>query len=1526
MAGAHNERFSVAVVGMSGRFPGASSLSEYWQNLVCGLETIRHYTDDELLKMGVSPEHLLDPNFVRAGAHIPDRDLFAASFFGYSPREAELMDPQQRLFLECSWEALENAGYAPRSLQGQTGVFAGTSLSSYLLFNLLGNPKINGDEDSFQVMIGSDKDFISTRLSYKLNLKGPSFTVQSGCSTGLTAVHLAVQSLLAFQCDTAIAGGVSIGVPQRTGYYYEPNGIVSPDGHCRAFDAESAGTLFGEGIGVVVLKRLEDALRGRDFVYAVILGTAINNDGSAKVGYTAPSVEGQSEVIALAHAVAGVTADTISYVEAHGTGTGLGDPAEISGLTKAFRRTTAKNAFCGIGTVKSNIGHLDAAAGVAGFIKTALMLHYKQLVPSLHFKAPNPKIDFANSPFYVVATTQTWNAAGTRRAGVSSFGIGGTNVHAVLEEAPPQLSDLTRKPAQILSVSAQTKSALESATDNLVRFLETSHDEQLPDVAYTLHTGREQFKHRRSVICYQRHDGLEALTAPDRERVFTGTALQGLKVAFMFPGGGTQYPGMGSELYETEPRFREQIDLCCSLLKNELGYELQTLLYPSEKAADRAAAQLMRTSAGLPAIFATEYALSMLLMSWGIKPEFMLGHSLGEYTAACLAGVFSLEQALSLVAFRGRLFEQLPCGSMVSVYLSEIEVRPLLNKDLSIAAINGPSQCVISGPSAEIENLCRLLEEKDVEFHRLHIDAAAHSSMVEPAMAEFRRFLSRMQLGNPTIPFISNSTGTWITPAQATDPEYWVQHLRHTVRFADGLSELMSKDNVLALEVGPSRTLSSLAAPQFKQKAGLILSCLRHPQDSVSELLVVYRTLARMWNAGVRIDWQAFYAEEMRRRIPLPTYPFERERYWIEPHNEKHSARRSVKKANARAQAYTGTWTETPLPLPINAENAKSLWVLLLDDLGIGESLQRSLAQQAEKVIGVKAGKNWDCSPTGIYTVAVDSEADFDRLFQTLLLSDEVSVNLVHLWSLSEAGPMIHGFSEIPELRQKTLSSLLAIGKALGRMKKSHTVRFFAVSNGMAQVGGTEALLPEKAAFAAACRVLPQELESFSTQVIDVSLEGPRATMADRIAGQLLAEVRNAGQNPLVAYRGFRRWLPEYQPLPARLPGKTDSPLRENGVYLITGGTGALGPIIAKSFAARQRCNLVLVARSAFPSSSDWDGWLRSHPADDRTSQTIRALQEIESMGSMVTFFKADISDESAMSTVLDDILQRFGGLHGVVHLAGVTGTEALRLVTDLTAIECERQFAPKVNGCYVLGRLLENIAIDFCLLFSSTASILGGAGMTAYSAANGYLDAFALARSLDSGQKWFSINWDAWLTEASPAFMGSGKTALDRFAIPSEDAIRILHEILMEVPGQYIVSTGDVQGRIEEATEPSTEKEKVPSGSHTEARPILSSDYAAPVTQLQKEIAAVWGEVLGVDKVGLYDNLFELGGNSLIGLRIISRLKRALDVNIPVTALFEGPTVFALSQLVGATHPAVNDYQSSKRRGEMRRQMRAAH
>jgi natural product biosynthesis luciferase-like monooxygenase protein/amino acid adenylation domain-containing protein len=869
---------AIAVVGIAGRFPRASDLAAFWQNLWDGKDGISFFSEEELLAAGVDRALLADPAFVRGRAVLENPGFFDATFFGFNPREAEITNPQHRLFLECCWQALEDAGYDPGPYPGAIGVFASASMNSYLL-RVYSHPQLLHQVGGYRAQIANDREFLPTWVSYKLDLKGPSVNVQTACSSSLVALHMACQSLLNGECDMALAGGVSVRGLAPSGYLYQEGGILSPDGYCRAFDAAAAGTVDGDGVGVVVLKRLDDALADRDNIQAVVLGSAINNDGSSKAGYTAPSLKGQTRVISEALSIADVDPGTVTYIEAHGTGTRLGDPVEISALTDAFRSRTKAAGFCALGSVKTNIGHLDAAAGVAGLIKAVLALRNRRLPPSLHFRRPNPEIDFTKTPFYVNAEPVEWPANGhPRRAGVSSFGIGGTNVHVVLEEAPPLESGPSRE-WQLLTWSARTETALEAATADLARFL-IQTEESLADIAHTL-SARRPFAYRRALAC---RDVREAATLLERP----GSSLQEAqkrRVAFLFPGQGAQRVGMTCNLYQSEPVFRAEVDRCAELLLPALGGDLREVLYPTAS-GDEAEQKLLSTAWAQPALFVVEWSLAQLWISWGIEPGALLGHSVGEYVAACVAGALDLKDALSLIAARGRLMQNLPLGGMLAVPLGEDDIQPLLGDALSLAAVNGPQRTVVSGPLPEIENLMQRLAAQGIEGRRLKTSHAFHSRMMEPILAAFAEKVREVTRKTPRIPYLSNVTGDWISPQEVMDVAAWVHQLRAPVRFGDALARLLQDPDYVLLEVGPGQTLTGLVYqhPDFKAKSHLAISSLRSPGHSESEPASLMDALGRLWVAGVEVDRVVLTRGERRRRVSLPTYPFERQKYWIESH------------------------------------------------------------------------------------------------------------------------------------------------------------------------------------------------------------------------------------------------------------------------------------------------------------------------------------------------------------------------------------------------------------------------------------------------------------------------------------------------------------------------------------------------------------------------------------------------------------------------------------------------------------------
>ncbi len=873
---------AIAIVGMACRLPGAASPAELWELVRDGREAISNFTDDEL-QLSCEPEELIsNPDYVRARGIIEDGECFDAEFFGIQPGEARLLDPQQRLFLECAWAALEDAGYDPLRAPGAVGVFGGVGINSYARNNLSGRLDTIESGMGYQQRLAVEKDYVATRVAYKLNLKGPALTVQTACSTSLVATVLAVQSLQNFTCDIALAGGSSIFSPQRSGYLFEEGLILSPDGHCRPFDVDAQGVVPGNGTSVVVLRRLEDALADGDPIYAVIRGAAFNNDGSDKVGYTAPSVAGQAEVIATAQALADVDPATIGLIEAHGTATAMGDPIEVAALTRAFRHGTDRKQYCALGSVKGNIGHTDTAAGVAGLMKAALALHHRQLPPSLHYKAPGLEIGLESSPFYVNTSLKKWETDGIpRRAGVSAFGLGGTNAHVVLEEAPLRSASGPSRPYQLICASARTDTAAHRAVERLADFARTDTDLQRADFSYTLHLGRKLFAHRRFAIAAA-DDSLDDVLR-DPGAVINGIAPpEGVRVAFMFAGGGAQHPGMGFDLYESEPVYRAVVDEGLEILRTQEALDLRSVLFPEDP--DVVVAEMERPSVGLPALFITQMALARLLERWGIIPDAVIGHSVGEYAAACISGVIEFEDALRLVALRGRLFEALPEGGMLSIALAEDQLRGYLSNDLEIAAVNSTELCVVSGPTGPLSDLEARLASHDVDTARVKIAVAAHSSMVDEMLEPYRQFVGGLKLRPPRVPFASNLSGTWLTAEEAVSPEHWAQHVRKTVRFDDGLKMVFEEPNRVLIEVGPGRTLSNLARQHTaRTSAQPVLSTMRHPHESSNDQEILLNALGQAWSLGAEVDWQAYYEKEDRCRISLPTYPFERVRHWIDP-------------------------------------------------------------------------------------------------------------------------------------------------------------------------------------------------------------------------------------------------------------------------------------------------------------------------------------------------------------------------------------------------------------------------------------------------------------------------------------------------------------------------------------------------------------------------------------------------------------------------------------------------------------------
>ena len=1478
---ARNEQ--VAIVGMAGRFPGADSLDEFWELLVQGRSGIRMLSEEELLEAGVSESTFSQPNYVPAYASFTDPTQFDARFFGYAPREAELIDPQHRVFLECAWAALEDAGYDSQQYDGTIGVYGGAALNSYVV-NLHANSAVRDSTDPVQAVISNVMGLMPTRVSYHLDLKGPSCGIQTGCSTALVAIHTACQSLLNHDCDMALGGGVTVSSATPQGYTYQTDSIAAPDGVCRAFDAQGQGTLFGNGIGLVVLKRLRAAVADGDHIYAVIKGSAINNDGADKVGLTAPSISGQATVIQAAIDQAGIDPTTISYVEGHGTGTPLGDPIEVAALNKVFGpglgqvpSNHSEQFRCPLGSVKTNLGHLDAAAGAAGLIKTVLALKHKVLPPSLNFTSPNPRIDFDQGPFFVNNQRTDWVSETARRAGVSSFGMGGTNAHVILEEAPvvePSETSNETRPWQLVMVSAKTPTALENMRQQLATHLQAHPELSLTDVAYTLQIGRRAWPHRYVCLCQTTAAAIDLLTATESPLQLSGQVEQDTpSVIFMFSGQSSQHINMALDLYETEPIFRKTINQCANLLGDR--FPLLEALYPPTL-SHSPTLPLSHTANAQPTLFAIEYALAQTYLSWGIQPQAVIGHSIGEYVAACIAGIFSLEDALDVVLQRGKLMQGCPPGSMLSVLQPVDIVRSHLPADAEIAVINSPQSCVVSGPTKAIEDFKAYLEAQSIPCRLLETSHAFHSSLMESALTEFGQTLQRISLNAPQIEIISNVTGTWFTDTEATDPNYWTKHLRQTVLFSQGVTELLQFSHPIFLELGPGHTLTKLVQqhlPLEKRSPQAAIQSLPHPREQKPDTVTLMTALSKLWLAGVSIPWAKFYQGEKRHRLPLPTYPFERESYWI-PLAEstvEQPVPNPDKAADMADWFYLPSWKRLPItdPLPARLDEC---WLVFADD----PKLWPPLTKMANKIIWIVPGSRF-AMEGNTYTLPPHQATDYQQLMENLQIPAQTQV--IYGWGLSSDS--IDTFQSLRYLIQA----------ATGQNMTGQNMTMTVVTSGVQAVTGGESLNPNQAKTLGLCQVISQEHPGLRCRHIDL---GTPASDLQGVVRELRLE--SSCDQRLIAYRHGQRWVQTYDPLP--LPKQNANLLKPNSTYLIAGDlVDGLGMVYAQSLVKDLNAQLILIGRPGLPASNDWEKWLATHGPNHSVSRLIRKLQALGTEGNTFLWFSGNLADAAWMKTVIGQGIDQFGPITGVFH-ADVMGDQASCALAELNEESCHSICRSKVQGMQVLQDILANHPVNFYLLQSSLSTVVGGAGFGAYAAANCYLDTLAHQQQHNnSPSQWLSLNWDACQLDDA-----AGGSALMAAAMSADEVWQTTQRAVAQTScPQLVISPRNLQTRLKTAFTPAAAKETPAADTiSSHARPNLATPYVAPQNEVEQTVAQAMGNLLGIEAVGINDNFFELGGHSLLAIQAVTRLRQEFQVDLPMRAfLFEAPTVAGIAKII---------------------------
>jgi len=1345
----HNVSASdIAIVGMALRVPGAKTVSEFWRNLRDGVESIRTLTHEELLAAGESPSKLRDKNYVARAADLCGFKDFDADFFGFSPKEAAILDPQHRHFLECAWEALEDAARPPSSVNGSVAVFAGCGMGSYFYFNVCSHQDLINQVGMFLLRhTGNDKDFLSTRVSHLFDLQGPSINVQTACSTSLVAVHYACQSLLNGECEMALAGGVTIEIPHGRGYVYQDGEILSPDGHCRAFDHRAAGTVFGSGAGVVVLRRLSDAIADGDQIRAVIKATAVNNDGASKAGYLAPSVTGQAKAIVEAHALAGVSADTIQYVECHGTGTALGDPIEVEALNEAFRHSTTRKDFCRIGSVKSNIGHLDTAAGVVSLIKATLALQHREIPATLGYEKPNPAIRFNDSPFLVCDRLTPWPVTvGPRRAGVNSLGVGGTNAHAVLEEAParpPAAIHLESDGSHLFVLSAKSKKALDAATLQLANFLDSNPNVALPRISSSLFHGRTHFDHRRVVAAGNRELAISALKASDtRNSPPTHSIVKDASGAvFLFPGGGAQYPGMASALYRGEPAFRETVDQGLSYLPPGVAAEVRALWL--ESATPKAAQRFLNPSLQLPAILIVEIAIARLWMSWGIQPTALIGHSMGENAAACIAGVLSFERAVQLVFLRGKLFTEIPPGGMLSVPLSGETLALRMPADLDLASVNAPDLCVVSGSDEALDRFQASLAEDQIEAVRVPIEIAAHSRMLLPILGRFEAFLRKTPLSAPKIPIISNLTGEWLTDAQACDPCYWTNHLRSTVFFAKGLSVLSQDTSRIYIEVGPGRAMASLVKAQGTIDPNQVFNSLPHADEANDDRLHFLGAIGRAWATGLPVPLGRLWSGVKGERVSLPPYPFQHQPYWIAPKAASESYTPGTLKHKEIDDWFSvPTWIRIPeisTPAASNASSApeRKRWLVYSD----GSALASNTIKQLEgSVIVVTSGPalakvedgHWKLDPT----LSNHHRELLDALEETGFQPSDV----IYFCGTSRPKRKQRPALAREERHRELYTSFFIptfIVRALGRLGSS--IQFNIVTSGLAQIRD-EPINPLRATVIGPVLVAPREMPHIETRCIDVLPSSFSKDTRQSLDG-LLHELHTPPRNRLLALRDSVRYTQTLHKLNVPSSDLDGTWLRDGGVYIITGGLGGIGLELAVHFAQSRKVKLALLARSELPPEEEWEAILDAIPTDSVGAQRLQRIRAIRALGSQVAVCACDVADPDSIELALERIRTELGPVTGVIHAAGVMDDEPIE---SKSLSSMQRVLDAKVMGAIHLDSLIEE-PLDFFVVFSSVASSLGLPGQVDYTAANAFLDAFAIDRASRATGRSVVISWNAW-------------------------------------------------------------------------------------------------------------------------------------------------------------------------------------
>jgi acyl transferase domain-containing protein/thioesterase domain-containing protein/acyl carrier protein len=1502
-------QLNIAIIGTSCRFPASNNMEEFWSMLKEAKDAITRFSKEVLLKNGYVSEDIL-----KRKNYVPNRGIlsnvfdFDAAFFHYSPYEAKIIDPQHRLFIKLCWEALEDSGNMKDLSARRVGVFAGVSDNTYLQQYLLKNLDFKQNQNEHQTTLGNSAAFLSSRVSYLLNLSGPSLVINTACSTGLVCVIEAAKALATHTCDIALAGAVSIHLPQETGYLYKEGSIASPDGKCRPFDESAKGIVRSNGAGVIVMKRLEDAIQDHDHIEAIIKGVAINNDGADKIGYTAPSVKAQASCIQNALLSANVTADMISYVETHGTGTVLGDPIEIKALDCAFKKFTQKKRSCPIGSVKSNIGHTDVAAGMAGLLKVILSMKHGLIPKSLNYTQPNKEINFDKTAFFVNQALTPWKSS-TKIAAVNSLGMGGTNAHLIIQEAPAQQSSHTHRPAHPLLISAKSPHALKMYIQKFIHYFDThvfSSKDSLANIAYTLETGRRHYDYRCFILATDAQDAVNKLESRLHTKISSiRDAHKNNTTVFMFTGQGAEYVNMGKYLYEQEDVFKKNIDLCHNILAHKFSFDLKSSLFSNQTNLSAFESVIHQTNIAQILVVVVEYALAQLLMSYGIKPSLVLGHSLGEYTAACVSGVFTLDTVLTIVFERAKLIFKSQEGMMLAINLPEHKLNEILPKSMSIASINTQELCVISGKREDLKRFMIYLQKNfpDIAIKPLPVSHALHSHMMNPMQELFYNILDKVHFNIPNIPFLSTSLVKLATPENICNANYWLNHLLNPVRFYDAIIEAKKLNHHTFIEVGPGNALSSFVQGILREDENLIVT----QTLPMSNLITTneqplentfYKSLGILWLNGIHIDWKFYYHQETRYRVSLPTYPFEEKTHVILPEDNATFDSQSTASSQS-VNLYTTTFRSESTLLKNFSEKAivqaKKTWVIFLDAFGLGEKVVKSLKNTNNHVIQVRHGNAFKQITENEYVIQRESKEDYQKLAE--VISRSKVDYIFHLDSISNAPERdSNDRNQFQKLLTRYFSSLCHLSDAFFVKDCFRKTKLIIASNYVFKIFTKDHYILVKSVLPSVTKVIAQEYAIESCRFIDIGENN------DCCIKDMLHEFyRSMQTQQLVAYRKKERWIKTIKEIGLKTRAEEKFKWKQNGIYCITGGLGTLGLIFAQYIAEQARqSTIILLNRTAFIPRDQWRGYLKEMHQDKRTDQ-INTMMSIEKSGASVINMICDISDFEQLQKTINFIQSEYGTINGVIHAAGLTGHLALKDLATTTAQFLQEQFSGKIIGACNLIQLLNWNTIDFLIVFSSLSTLTGGIGYASYSAANSCLDALA---SIYSNKKIWSIAWDTWkksIVKTKPRH----SLSIPYYALSTTEAISAFKQWLtMKDYPHVFIAKGNLINRLNAGYQTMHIAQKKGRDTCVEHKVTIKTDS---FNSFKTQIANALKYCLKLDNVLDDDDFYDLGGNSLLLVRFSNILQKQTGIKLTPMELNQYRSINSIVNYLTSKEPTDN-------------------